>query len=223
MKKLLFATVALTAFTCVASAEEYVDPQHKIVYTYELGSEVAMVKAGRSYFRGGTEQESEYEEIVEPGSPDAIGDIIIQDMLVTDGHNYTVNSIGEYAFYLSPITKVVIPKTILSIGIDAFAFSDLVSVVSYIEDPFDTDAFRYLNTSNIILYVPNGCGIKYKTVKGWSNFDNIVEMDTTDIQFTVDNEQTFPQDLIFDLSGRRLSNMHRNVLYIQNGRKVMVK
>lgn len=207
--------------TLTAAGDEHTDTQTNVVYTYHSYESSACVKAGRKYIIG--EYGEEMSEEVESGSPKAAGDIVIQDMLVIDGHNYTVNSIGEYAFYLSPITKVVIPRTILSIGIDAFAFSDLVSVVSYIEDPFDTDAFRYLNTSNIILYVPNGCGIKYKTVKGWSNFDNIVEMDTTDIQFTVDNEQTFPKDLIFDLSGRWLSNMHRNGIYIKNGKKFVVK
>lgn len=207
--------------TLTAACDEHTDTKTNVVYTYHPYDSSACVKAGRLYIIG--EYGEEMSEEVESGSPKATGDIVIQDMLVIDGHNYTINSIGEYAFYLSPITKVVIPRTILSIGIDAFAFSDLVSVVSYIEDPFDTDAFRYLNTSNIILYVPNGCGIKYKTVKGWSSFDNIVEMDATDIQFTVDNEQTFPKDLIFDLSGRCLTGKPAKGLYIQNGRKMVAK
>ena len=203
--------------TLTAAGDEYTDSLTNVVYTYHPYNNSACVKAGRTYIIGGYGEE--LTEEVEPGSPKATGDIAIQEMLVIDGQKYTINSIGEYAFYLSQITKVVIPRTILSIGVDAFAFSDLVSVVSYIEEPFDTDAFRYLNTSNIILYVPNGCGIKYKTVKGWSYFNNIVEMDTTDFQFTINNEQIFPKDPIFNLNGQPISNMYKNSIYIKGKRK----
>jgi len=63
------------------------------------------------------------------------------------------------------------------------------------------------------------CGIKYKTVKGWSYFNNIVEMDTTDFQFTINNEQIFPKDPIFNLNGQPISNMYKNGIYIKGKRK----
>ena len=205
MKRLVIVIIAFMAFVDIASADEYIDPQSKVVYTYEPGSGTAMVKAGQSYFRGGTEQESEYEEIDEPGSPEATGDILILSKFTIDGHDYVVSKIGDMAFYfcknissitlpetLSSIgdfafclcvnlTKIEIPKSVTSIGKAAFGQCDkLVSIVSHIEDPFDTEAFKNLKTSNVTLYVPKGCETKYRTLNGWNSFEKIVEMDMTE-------------------------------------------
>ena len=183
---ILVTILGLTTLT--VAGDEYTDPNTNVVYTYNANDNSAEVKAGWRVIMGGNGEELSEEDF--PGSLNVKSDIAILDKFETDGHEYTVSKIGEKAFILTGLTKVVIPKTISSIGIDAFAFCcDLVSVVSYIEDPFDTDAFRFLNTSNITLFVPKGCEAKYKAVKGWSNFGKIVEMGTTNIQFTRNMEQ----------------------------------
>lgn len=197
---------------------EYTDDQTHIIYIYNPNSNTAEVKAGKTYIIGGNGEE--LSEEVEPGSPNVTGNIVIMENIEIDGHKYKVDRIGDYAFYLcTKLTKVVIPKTVSSMGVEAFAFTDLVSVVSYIDTPFDTDAFRYLNTSNITLYVPKGCVMKYKAVKGWSNFENIEEMGETDILSHKKMEQIGTRDYVFDLKGQRLSNPPRNAIYIKNGKK----
>ena len=224
---------------------EYIDPQSKVVYTYEPGSGTAMVKAGQSYFRGGTEQESEYEEIDEPGSPEATGDILILSKFTIDGHDYVVSKIGDMAFYLCKnissitlpetlssigdfafclcvnLTKIEIPKSVTSIGKAALGQCDkLVSIVSHIEDPFDTEAFKNLKTSNVTLYVPKGCETKYRTLNGWNSFEKIVEMGTTEVAApkTVGSNRSSDSG-IYDLQGRRLNSKSQHGIYIKNKKK----
>ena len=62
---------------------------------------------------------------------------------------------------------------------------------------------------------PTSNGVKALVLK----FDNATEVETIDnLPFTVDNEA----DAVFDISGRRVSKAHKG-LYIQNGKKVLVK
>lgn len=199
------------------TVDEYIDPQTNVVYTYNTNDNSAEVKAGWRDILGGYGEELSEEDF--PGSPNVISDVSILDKFEIDGHEYSVSRIGEKAFILTGLTRVVIPKSISSIGIDAFAFSNLISVVTYIEDPFDTDAFRYLNTSNITLFVPNGCGMKYKATRGWSNFENIVEMDATGLLSPEIVGQLSIRDSIYDLQGHRHSKKPQKGVFIQNGLK----
>lgn len=60
-----------------------------------------------------------------------------------------------------------------------------------------------------------GNGVKALVLK----FDNATEVETIDnVPFAIDNEA----DAVFDISGRRVSKAHKG-LYIQNGKKVLVK
>ena len=201
------------------TVNEYIDPQTNVVYIYNTNDNSAEVKAGWRGILGGDGEELSEEDF--PGSPNVISNVSILDKFEIDGHEYSVSRIGEKAFILTGLTRVVIPKTISSIGIDAFAFSNLISIISYIEDPFDTDAFRYLNTSNITLFVPNGCGMKYKAARGWSNFENIVEMDATGLLLPENVGQLSIRDSIYDLQGHRLSTKPQKGVFIQNRRKVI--
>ena len=217
-------TVYMTGYATeliTVTGDEYTDSNTNVVYTYNANDDSAEVKAGWRVILGGNGEELSEEDF--PGSPNVKSDIAILDKFEIDGHEYTVNKIGEKAFILTGLTKVVIPKTISSIGMDAFAFCDVASVVSYIENPFDTDAFRYLNTSNITLFVPKGCKAKYKAVKGWSNFGKIVEMETSNIQFTRNIEQMNTKDYIYNINGHRLQEEPSKGIYIRDGRKVVVE
>ena len=244
MKRIIFVIFAIMVFAGIASAEEYMDPQTKVIYTYELGSGKAMVKEGYWYARGGVDEE--LEEIYEPGSPDATGDITILGSFTVDGQEYTVTHIGDLAFYgCSEITSVTLPESLLSIGgrsfvgcyftnveipksvtsIGEWAFeeSKLVSVISHIEEPFITYGFGIYN-SKATLYVPKGCEAKYSATKGWNIFAKIVEMDTTGIQSPRSNGQEHTKESIYDLQGRRIQPeaLHKGI-YIQNGKKFVVE
>ena len=226
---------------------EYTDTLTNVVYTYNPNDNSAEVKAEvRTIYH---DSEGGFSEEVKPGSPEVSGDVAILDKFMIDGHEYTVSQIGRGAFiyYCDNLTAVTLPETIVSIGDVAFyccynlvrveipktvtsigrsAFGqciNLVSVVSHIEDPFDTDAFELLDTSEITLYVPKGCSMKYKAVNGWSKFDNIVEMEATGIRFPMNIEQTNKEDFVFDIQGRHLSTKPQKGLYIQKGKKMIVR
>ena len=249
MKKICLLWIALMAFVSIISAEEYIDPQTKVIYTYEPGSGTAMVKEGREYARGADGEEMEM--ITEAGSPDVSGDISILSSFIIGGQEYVVTNIGDFAFYdCERITSVTIPETLLSIGERSFcgcynlikveisksvasigenafgACYNIASIASYIEEPFMTDGFndyKYLTTSIVTLYVPKGCEAKYRDVKGWSNFTKIVEMEGTNILSHKKIEQISTEDPVFDLRGQRLSHPSRNAIYIQNGKKKRIK
>ena len=226
---------------------EYTDTLTNVVYTYNPNDNSAEVKAEvRTIYH---DSGGGFSEEVKPGSPDVSGDVVILDKFMIEGHEYTVSQIGRGAFiyYCDSLTAVTLPETIVSIGDVAFyccynlvrveiprtvtsigrgAFGqciNLVSVVSHIENPFDTDAFELLDTSEITLFVPKGCSMKYKAVNGWRNFDNIVEMEATGIPLPQKIEQTKTKDTIFNLQGRHLSVKPQKGLYIQKSKKMIVR
>jgi len=49
------------------------------------------------------------------------GDIVIPESITFDGRNYTVTSIGDYAFYdCSELFSITLPNTVVTIGMYAF-------------------------------------------------------------------------------------------------------
>lgn len=252
MKKRFIIIAIFGLLSLTVSGDEYTDTLTNVIYTYNPNDNSAEVKAEvRTVYH---DPEGGLSEMVKPGSPDVTGDIVILDKFIIDGNEYTVSQIGRGAFiyYCDNLTAVTIPETIVSIGdvafyccynlvkveipktvtsIGRYAFGqciNLVSIVSHIEDPFDTDAFELLDTSKITLYVPKDCSMKYKTAKGWSNFGNIVEMEVTGIQFPMNIEQTNMKEFIYNIQGRHLSTKPQKGFYIirqSNGstKKVFVR
>ena len=123
----ILASIVMSAVALVAIADEYIDPQSKVVYTYEPGSGTAMVKAGN------TEGKLDGGMILVgycPGSPDAAGDVAILDRFTIGTDEYVVTSIGELAFTENKnIASVCIPETVTEIEIEAFSYcTNLIAV-----------------------------------------------------------------------------------------------
>ena len=149
----------------------------------------------------------------------------------------SLKNIEEWAFaYCSNLTSVVIPKSVSSIGNAAFfTCPALTSVTSLIEEPFEIkkDVFELYNGeifervfTSATLYVPKGCKARYETTAGWKNFTDIREMDGTDTgigDVQIMNADSTSSIVIYDLQGRRLSAMPQKGMYIQNGKKKLVK
>ena len=115
-RNLLSILVAL--LTIVANADEYIDPQSKVVYTYTPGEATASVKAGYEEI---TTIGHDIMETYYPGSPYARGDVEILDKFTVGTSEYVVTSIGPNAFRNSTyLTSVTVPGSVKSIGERAF-------------------------------------------------------------------------------------------------------
>ena len=211
------------------SAKEYTDPATKVVYTYDTNGTTATVKAGYDMPSDFNDLEGEIEYY--PGSPEASGDIAILDKFSVDGKEYTVTNIGLRAFCNNKnITSVIIPKTVTSIQYMLFeGCRNLTSIISYIEEPFDCEQFDYLGLyDRATLYVPKGCKEKYEATDGWKQFKKIEEMETMGICDAprLNDKGKMINDKrggVYDLQGRRLTLKPENGVYIENGRKRVVK
>ena len=129
MKMKVFLSAIMLVVTLTVTADEYIDPQTNVVYTYEPDQPTASVKAG-------------YEEVIDmgygyefdvvyhPGSPDAAGNIVILDRFTVGTEEYVVTSIGRDAFRENnSIKSVSIPETVTEIGPSAFSFCGNLAIV----------------------------------------------------------------------------------------------
>ena len=116
MKKvLLLLAFQISANVCFAN--EYKDPVSNVIYTFDPVGEKAEVKQGNEWI----DTDDGALGISSPGSPEANAEIIILDRFTVDGKEYTVDKIGDYAFFnMRNITSVSIPSSVESIGRGAF-------------------------------------------------------------------------------------------------------
>ncbi len=97
--RILFLLFVLALAFLPATADEYTDTATKVVYSYERGSDVAQVKAGK----------------------DAKGEITILERFTINGQEYVVNRVDDSAFKENKwITAVFLPQTIQDIQSHAF-------------------------------------------------------------------------------------------------------
>ena len=138
----------------------------------------------------------------------------------------TVKRIGDNAFRNCRLTNVTIPNSVESIGTWAFMRSDrLTSVTSYIENPFNINAFYGISYDDATLYVPIGTSEKYKSTDGWKDFKNIVEIEIDGIEgVTVSNSNSSNSENapMYNLSGQRVGKNYKGIV-IKNGKKMIVK
>ena len=95
----------------------------------------------------------------------------LMELIIPEGYTSMDGSIGQCAL----LTKITIPSTIEKLSKTFVNCSNLEQVVSYIQDPFVTDAF---NTAVISLftrlYVPEQSIEKYQTTSTWNEFLSIL-------------------------------------------------
>lgn len=170
---------------------------------------------------------------------------------VTFGNSMT--TIGNYAFYgCSGLTSVTIPNTVTSIGFCSFwNCSSLISVtignsvtsigdqafrdcsnleeihIQAIKTPTAYDkTFAGVSKDACKLYVPNGTKAKYAYAKGWKDFMNIIQEESTAItQSEIGNK--FGDAEFYTLNGVKVDVPSKSGIYVvkKNGesKKVVVK
>lgn len=170
-------------------------------------------------------------------SLDYSGNIVIPEEVTYKDKTLKVTNIESHAFWqCSGLTSVVIPNSVTSIEDYAFTMSDnLTSVISLIENPFEIggrepdssglSTFSVGVYDNATLYVPVGTIEKYKATAGWKDFKNIEEFDPSGIKKVASDN--VDSAIVFDLNGRRLSNLQKGINIIRQSdgttKKVIVR
>ena len=148
--------------------------------------------------------------------------------------------IDGYAFAgCSSLASITLPQSLVTIGDHAFAQNtSLNTVTSLIEEPFEVDDICDFDNSRIKLFVPKGCKEKYAATNGWNRFYEIEEIEVTGISDVSDasrlndkgqmkNDKRGNGDckspITYNLNGQRLTQKPEKGVYIENGRKRVVK
>ena len=162
----------------------------------------------------------------------------------------TITRIGNDAFSNSGLKSIVIPDKVTYIGEDAFAYcSSLTTVLvgkgvktiskgafysSPVKDIYVTpltppSISSYLLSSNPTIHVYASALARYQA-SSWAEYGTIVG-DLTDeivdgIEAPFENTEASPReglDVIYDLMGRKVTNLKPGNIYIRNGKKFMMK
>ena len=174
-------------------------------------------------------------------------DVVIPNTIEYGGKNYSVTTIGQWAFYnctslasvnipnsvttigewafenCTSLASVNIGESVTTIGDGAFLFCDAITSVTCLakECPvYDKDSWYDMFSvyDTATLYVPKQSIDAYKTTDPWSNFVNVVALEATGIEGTpTDNAPRV--DAVYDIDGRRTGSMKRglNIVRMSDG------
>ena len=145
----------------------------------------------------------------------------------------SVTQIGHMAFEeCSDLTTVYLPQSLQTIGYSAFynckSMTDIY--IDAVNPPSCESKILLMNgtieTRNnlyqtVMLHVPVGTIQAYQTAEEWNSFTHIQEFDPTEIS-GIQVEEAAPS-AIYDLQGRQLQQKPSKGMYIQGGKKVLVK
>ena len=100
-------------------------------------------------------------------------DVTIPSTVTISGKEYTVTSIGDYAFYYcSSLTSIELPSSVTSIGDYAFyGCSSLTSIYCYAESVPEIYSYAFYNCpSDMVIYVPEQSVGAYKAARPWNEY-----------------------------------------------------
>ena len=85
------------------------------------------------------------------------GKIIIPETIKHDGNEYKVTKIGDYAFFCSKITSIVIPKSVISIGESSFQACNKLEKITIPDNIESIGQYAFTGCTSIIsVEIPEG-------------------------------------------------------------------
>ena len=151
--------------------------------------------------------------------------------------NQKLETIGYDAFYGCALTTLNLPPSLCRLGALSFGAMSLHEVrcaakvppvcienASYPgELPFTPPA----ENDEFTLYVPYGSKDAYSAAWGWDCFDRIEETDDFPwsgiYNITVNDNEKDSEAPLYDLCGRKVKNPQPGSIYIQSGKKIIIK
>ena len=159
----------------------------------------------------------------------------------------SVKSIGDFAFCDCPFTEIIIPSHVKSIGRRAFLCSNLEYVKigkdvteigdkvfpQYYDEDFvleftsetpaalyNVESFGFLCT----IYVPETALETYLNATFWNDHaDQILPKEQATGISSIEREQSEKKTTIYDLQGRKVTEVQPNGMYIVDGKKIVMK
>ena len=148
-----------------------------------------------------------------------------------------LKSIGkEGLYYCKGLKSISIPATLETLGaescenwkrIEEIHCAAPIPPICMASDlnpgntPFGDYDYDFINRTpeDIPVYVPVGSAELYRNAWGWDYFTNYIEMDFSGIKETV-SDKGDDIDVIYDLYGRKVTEMVPNHIYIKNRKKI---
>ena len=212
-------------FIFITEGEEMVEFESDgILYRVVVGDDYAMVRP-----RPGKESASEGDDFVYAGMISVYPDsIVIPETVLYDGKEYIVNAIGEYAFYRSELNYLSIPATVDRVGYFGLraSFEGVVICHAAIPPYYDAGWNIY---NDAVLRVPRESMELYEQATFWQVFFEYANVeaieDATGIGHIETNVPYLQSDAVYDLSGRRITDVEnlKPGIYIVNGKKVVIR
>lgn len=124
-------------------------------------------------------------------------------------------------FKCSSLSRIDLPATVVSIGVKAFAhLPNLTDLYCRAVNVPQTQYYTFYNINpEATLHVPAQSLEDYK--KNWTVFKYIVPIDDTESIVTPEAKNNTPS--LFDLQGRRIQGVPKHGVYIQNGKKLIIR
>ena len=227
------ASVDIPGSVTIIGEYAFQDCSSLFAYHYKKDGTATLLKAGyKSAEMSGRETYSIPEKVTHDGteySVTSIGEYAFYDCtgLTSVDIPNSVTSIGEYAFYkCTGLTSANIPNSVTSIGYYAFAgCTGLKKLVCNATSPpvCQRGVFYGVDKNECTLYVSQESIDAYKSAAQWKDFFNI----TTDIKNVSNTSSSATESVRYSTDGTRLASPQKgiNIIRMSDGtvKKVLVK
>ena len=167
-----------------------------------------------------------FTEITIPSNVKSVGkyafyDCSLEKVNISNG----VTSIGDYALLCDNLKYVKIGKDVTEIGDRVFPqYYDEDLVIEFTSETpatlYNVESFGFLCT----IYVPENALETYRNAEFWKDHaDQILPKEQATGISSVGSEQSEKKTAIYDLQGRKVTEVQPNGMYIVNGKKLVMK